>query len=261
MHINSIFSGGFTSILAAVVISTIINFGALAGNLLSDAPPELRVGDFSAAQAGDRYPPGWQPLLFDKIPRHTNYTLAASDNGNIAVRAASQDASSGLTRQISLDAAQYPVVNWRWKVENLLKNGDVTRKSGDDYPARLYITFAYDPAKAGLLMRAKYRLARALYGEYPPHAAINYIWGSRAELGAVVDNPYTDRVKMFVLQSGAEKVGQWVAESRNIYADYRTAFGATPPLISGVAIMTDTDNTHESAVAWFGDIVFRQAGE
>jgi hypothetical protein len=32
-----------------------------------------------------------------------------------------------------------------------------------------------------------------------------------------------------------------------------------PPPISGVAIMTDTDNTGESATAHYGDIVFKQA--
>gem|GEM_PF-4103143 len=29
-------------------------------------------------------------------------------------------------------------------------------------------------------------------------------------------------------------------------------------MISGVAIMTDTDNTSESAIAYYGDIVFRK---
>jgi hypothetical protein len=30
-------------------------------------------------------------------------------------------------------------------------------------------------------------------------------------------------------------------------------------MISGVAIMTDTDNTGESAAAFYGDIVFKKA--
>jgi hypothetical protein len=29
-------------------------------------------------------------------------------------------------------------------------------------------------------------------------------------------------------------------------------------MISGVAIMTDTDNTGESAVAYYGDIIFKK---
>ncbi len=72
----------------------------------------------------------------------------------------------------------------------------------------------------------------------------------------MVPNPYTDRVQMIVVESGEAKVGQWVTESRNLYEDYQKAFGDDPPMISGVAVMTDTDNTGESAVAYFGDITF-----
>ena len=63
---------------------------------------------------------------------------------------------------------------------------------------------------------------------------------------------------MIVIESGEAKAGQWVAESRNIYEDYQKAFGDDPPPISGVAVMTDTDNTQESAVAYYGDITFRK---
>ncbi|MGO8989997.1 MAG: DUF3047 domain-containing protein [bacterium] len=58
------------------------------------------------------------------------------------------------------------------------------------------------------------------------------------------------------LESGADKLNQWVNEDRNVYEDYKKAFGEEPPMISGVAIMTDTDNTGESAIAYYGDIVF-----
>ena len=65
---------------------------------------------------------------------------------------------------------------------------------------------------------------------------------------------------MIVVESGAEKVNQWVTEERDILEDYRRAFGEDPFLISGVAIMTDTDNTGESAVAYYGDIIFNKKG-
>ena len=64
---------------------------------------------------------------------------------------------------------------------------------------------------------------------------------------------------MIVTQSGGEKLNQWVTEEHNVFEDYKKAFGEEPPKISGVAIMTDTDNTQESAVAYFGDIVFKKA--
>ena len=92
----------------------------------------------------------------------------------------------------------------------------------------------------------------------PPIGAINYIWESNSPIGTMVPNPYTDRVSMFVTQSGSAKLNPWVSEERNIYEDYKNAFGEDPPNISGVAIMTDTDNTKQSAVAYFRDSVFKK---
>jgi hypothetical protein len=139
-----------------------------------------------------------------------------------------------------------------------LKKADIYRKEGDDFPARIYITFEYDRSKLGFFERAKYEAIKLLYGEYPPLAAINYIWESKAPKGLVVPNTYTDRVKMIVVESGPELLDQWVAEERNVREDYRQAFGEDAPMISGVAIMTDTDNTGESATAYYGDIVFKR---
>ena len=157
---------------------------------------------------------------------------------------------------------QYPVLHWRWKVDNVLEKGNVRIKEGDDYPARLYITFAYDASKVGFFEQAKYAAAKLFYGEYPPLGAINYIWASRAAVGLQVANPYTNRVRMIVVQSGRKHVREWQVEERNVYQDYLAAFGKEPPMISGIAIMTDTDNTGESARAYYGDIEFRsRAGE
>ena len=46
----------------------------------------------------------------------------------------------------------------------------------------------------------------------------------------------------------------WFEEERNLYEDYKLAFGSEPPLLVGIGIMTDSDNTGESAVAYYGDI-------
>ena len=222
----------------------------------AQSPGVLQVGKFSGANAGGPFPESWEPLTFEKIEKHTQYSLV-EDNGVVAVKAVSRGSASGLVRAVDIDPMRYPVIEWRWKVENILEKGDVTRKDGDDYPARLYITFKYDPDKVGFFERAKYEAIRLARGEYPPMGALTYIWESKSPVGTLVPNPYTDRVMMIVLQSGKEKVDRWVSESRNLVEDYRKAFGGEPPRISGVALMTDTDNTNESAVAWFGDIVFK----
>ena len=216
----------------------------------------IEVGKFSVEQVGNGPPTGWKPLTFKKIERHTVYSLV-KDGDTVVVKAVAESSASGLVREIKIDPKEYPIVEWRWKVSNVLKKGDVKRKEGDDYPARIYITFEYDPSRLGFFDKAKYEMIRLLYGQYPPIGAINYIWESKAPEGTMVPNPYTDRVIMIVVQSGEAKLNQWVSEERNIYEDYKKAFGQEPPTISGVAIMTDTDNTGESATAYYGDILFR----
>ena len=217
----------------------------------------IEVGKFSAATVGQGLPDGWKPLTFKKIERHTTYA-PVKDNDAVVIRGVAEASASGLTREIKINPKEYPIVQWRWKVINILKKGDVHRKDGDDYPARIYITFEYDPGKLSFFEKAKYEAIRMLYGEYPPLAAINYIWESKAPVGTMVPNPYTDRVMMFVVESGAAKLDQWVSEERNVYEDYKRAFKEEPPMISGVAIMTDTDNTGESAIAYYGDILFKK---
>jgi len=219
----------------------------------------IEVGKFSSEKAGNALPPDWKPLTFKKIERHTAYELV-KDDGKVVIKAVAKASASGLAREIKINPKEYPIIQWRWKVANVLKKGNVKRKEGDDYPARIYITFQYDPSKLSLAEKAKYDAIKVLYGQDPPLGAINYLWESKTPVGTIVPNPYTDRVKMIVVESGAAKLNRWVNEERNLYEDYKKAFGAEPPLISGVAIMTDTDNTGESATAYYGDILFRKSG-
>jgi hypothetical protein len=226
--------------------------------LRADSPQTLEVGKFSAAPEGNTLPEGWKPMTFKKIDRQTTYTVV-KDGEVTAVKAVSNASASGLMREFKINLKEYPIVQWRWKVTNVLKKGDVSKKEGDDYPARLYITFEYDASKVSFFKKAQYETIRLLYGQYPPLGAINYIWESKAAKGTIVPNPYTDQAKMIVIESGKDRLNQWVSEERNIYEDYKKAFGEEPPMISGVAIMTDTDNTGESATAYYGDIIFKKA--
>ncbi len=224
-----------------------------------ESPAVLEVGKFSAEPEGSAAPTGWKPLTFKKIARHTQYQVVKNGD-RVAVKATSEAASAGLTREIRINPKEYPIVQWSWKVVNVFKKGDVSKKEGDDYPARLYITFEYNAERVNLFKKAQYEAVRLLYGQYPPLGAINYIWESKAPKGTEVPNPYTDQVRMIVVESGSGRLNEWVTEERNLYEDYKKAFGEEPPMISGVAIMTDTDNTQESGVAYYGDILFKKVG-
>lgn len=234
---------------------------ALLTSANSIAQPAVDGGRFSTQAPGAALPADWAPMTFKDIPVHTRYSLVG-DGGVTVLKAESEKSASGLIRDLGarkIDIREYPILKWRWKIANLIKGADHTRKSGDDYPARIYIAFQYDPAKAGAGMRMKYGLARAATGSYPPHAGINYIWDGKAPAGTMAPNAHTDRVMMFVVESGPRRVGEWVEIERNVYADYKRAFGEEPPLVSGIAVMTDTDSTGEAATAWYGDIVLSKA--
>ena len=242
------------------IAGTVLSFCVIvAGIVAAEVPALLEVGRFSSAQVGQTLPEGWKPLTFKKIPKQTAYELI-KDGDAVVVKAVSEASASGFIKVINIDPKEYPIVRWRWKVENILKHNDVTRKDGDDFPARLYITFAYDPDKVSFGKKLKFKAGQAIFGDIPI-GALNYIWDTKAPIGTIVENAYTNFAQMVVVESGEEKVGLWVSEERNVYEDYKQAFGEEPPLMNGVAIMTDTDNTKERATAYYGDIQFAKVGK
>ncbi|HQP30613.1 MAG TPA: DUF3047 domain-containing protein [Deltaproteobacteria bacterium] len=199
----------------------------------------------------------WKQVLFPKIPRHTQYS-ALSDGETTFLKAVSDDSASLLVYKQVFNPYDYPRARWRWKVDNVLTRADLRTKEGDDVPIRVYIAFAYDPKRAGILERAQYEAVRLIYGEYPPHSSLTYCWSSEVYPRDIITSAYTARAKMILLEQGQAKVGAWVAEQVHIIADYRRAFGADPPEKATIGIMNDSDNTHGAATSYITDIaVFR----
>ncbi len=131
------------------------------------------------------------------------------------------------------------------------------RKGGGDYAARLYVTFAHDPSDLSFGERLKYEAVKALGHGDVPLRALNYVWANHADETRIAANPFTDRVMMVPVESGPANANAWRSEQRNLAEDYRRAFGEEPPPISGLAVMTDTDNTGGSATAYYGDILLK----
>lgn len=233
----------FHSYLA--VFALILTGAAMAGT-------ELRA--FSDMRAIDD---GWQPLEFPKIEQHSRYELV-QDDGTQVVRATTDGGASGLIARLSVEPGDGLILRWRWKVSNVFERGDAGKKSGDDYPARVYVAFEFQPEKAGLFERAKRKAVEVLFGETLPGNALNYIWANRLPLGRFQPNAYTDQTVMVAVNSGTDQVGEWVTVERDLVADYRQAFGEPPPRIVGIAIMSDSDNTGERATAWYGDLILER---
>lgn len=199
----------------------------------------------------------WHPQPFAKIPRHSSYRAVVEEDHSCLLMASNNSASALVLNQ-PFNVYEYPRISWRWKVSNVYRKGDSSRKEGDDYPARLYVMFAYDPARASLGRRIQYQLAKALYGQYPPDSSINYIWDNQDTGAVVITNAYTGQARMIPVSAGADKVNTWQDYTRDIVRDYRLAFGQDPPATATLAVMNDSDDTGESSQAWIGSIrIFR----
>jgi rSAM/selenodomain-associated transferase 2 len=198
----------------------------------------------------------WEPLNFPKIKTHSRYSII-QDKGKNVLFCESNASASGLLLKKTFNIYNYNKLKWKWKITNVYNSSDPLKKSGDDYPVRIYIIFKYNPDAASLYDKAKYNAAKLVYGEYPPHSSVNYVWSSKVIPDRLITSPYTDRVKLFLLQKGSEKVNTWVTEEVNILEDYRKAFGVNPPETASLAIMSDSDNTKESAKAYIEYIEVR----
>jgi len=191
----------------------------------------------------------WEPLAFEKIERHSEYSAVRFD-GRQVLKAVSDSSASGIVHSRTFDVFSSPQLTWTWRVDSIYAKGNAERKSGDDYPLRLYVLFEYDPDQAGLGQRITYGLLKTVYGEYPPHSSLNYIWANRQHEQAVLINQYTDKAMMIPVQAGPDRVGEWLTETRNIVEDYRMAFGEEPPAKARLAVMNDSDDTGEASTAY-----------
>jgi hypothetical protein len=191
----------------------------------------------------------WRALHFPKVSKHSTYEVEPNGEKNI-LKTESDASASALVHKREFNVYDYPSVRWRWRVNNVYNNVDPEKKSGDDYPIRVYIIFKYNPETAGAMDRAKYGLARKLYGEYPPHSSLNYVWANSTNQKAVIANPYTDKAKLIALKRGNKDVGAWRNEEINILEDYRVAFGIDPPAVASIAIMNDSDDSGQKSVSY-----------
>ena len=102
---------------------------------------------------------------------------------------------------------------------------------------------------------------RAFLGQEPPYASLEYVWGNAVAKNTVVQNGWYRRIKMIVVESGEERVGDWVGETRNVYEDFRRAFNEEPGHVSYIGIHSDSDATNSTSEGYFGDISFLRADE
>ena len=200
---------------------------------------------------------GWRPFAFGNIERETRYEVVAGETPWL--RAESEcGASARIVPLPDLDLTERPMLHWRWRVDRGLELEDERAKPGDDFAARVYVMFRFQPERASLFQRLRHRLGSAAYDLEPPGTALSLVWSSREPAGARWKSPYGDESAMRVVASGAgRETGVWYEEAVDIEAVYREAFGTAPPPLLALGVMTDADNSCGRAAAGFADFRFR----
>ena len=186
---------------------------------------------FAAADALDR---DW---LHFRIWRETEWRLAALD-GEIVISATGKGSSSGLGRWVAIDTAKCPVLEWSWRVDALPAGADLAERDRDDVAASLFLAFG-DPGSLSVPR---------------PVPTIRYVWSAAANpIGTVVDSPFfPGTLRNVVVRSGADDLGIWVTERRDLREDYRLAFGGPPAgPIQAFALFTDNDHLEEPMQAYY----------
>lgn len=233
-------------------IHFILVFALFSQSLLAQAVL-VRVGDFYTDEGV--IPPPWEIVHLDKRHAPTQYRIRAWD-GVTGIEAVAEQSMALLARPLDINIEQTPVLCWLWRIDAPLVSADMHKKSGDDYAARVYVSFSMPDDALRMSTRIKLGLARSIYGDHVPDAAINYIWDNRYPVGTVQANAYTDRTRMLVVQSGPENAGRWVAQRRDVLEDAGQAFGDTRLTAVQMAVASDTDNTGETARAGFAQLHF-----
>lgn len=216
---------------------------------------EVAIAPFSAAVPGEP-PAAWK---FATLPNKAPTRFSIVDLGGARVlKVDSQDAYGNLVHALRAEVSERSVLAWRWRVDQLIDAADLKVRSGEDSPAKLCVFFGFDGAKLPFGERTKLALARSTTGQDVPTQTLCYVWDNKLPVDTGMASVFTKRIRFIVLQSGSAKLAQWVAQKRNLVADYQRMFGdeseGKVPPVTGVSASADSDNTHGQSVAYFGDI-------
>ena len=150
-------------------------------------------------------------------------------------------------------------LRWSWRLDQPLPNADLRQRRSDDLPLKVCLLFDMPSARLSLVDRSVLSLARSVSGEKLPSATLCYVWDQLLPAGTLLNNAYTSRVRMLVLDSGDKRLGQWVNHQRDVAADFKQAFGRENgsngvPALEGILVGADSDNAGGQSLAYVGNI-------
>jgi len=181
-------------------------------------------------------PAGWRP--YETPMGRPAYDFAiANDGGRRALRLKSANEHSTIAKEVKVRLAATPVLKWDWRVVTQPAGADLRERSTSDASGHIFVLWPRFPA----IVRSR---------------LIGYVWDPALAVGTIVRSRKTATVTFIVARAGAERLGQWVSDERNVADDYRRVYGEEPDDPKAIALSIDTNDTRSSAEALFGRIAF-----
>ena len=166
----------------------------------------------------------------------TKYSLGRNENGGF-LRAEAMGTASGLGKKVKIDLNKTPFINITWKIEKDLKGIDEKSKKGHDYAARVFVV-----KKTGLTPLS--------------NKAVNYVFSSNNSTNEFWRSPYTKSSIDYVLSTTKENLNEWVTVKANVKEHFKKLHDLNVEELTGIAIMTDTDQTDIKTISYYQNIYF-----
>ena len=164
----------------------------------------------------------------------TEYSIGSNENGQF-LRAEAKGTASGLGQKVKIDLNKTPFINITWKIEKDLKGINEKTKKGHDFAARVFVI-----KKSGLLNSK----------------AVNYVFSSNNSVNESWRSPYTKSSIDYVLSTTKDNLNEWVTVKANVKEHFKKLHDLNVEELTGVAIMTDTDQTKIKAISYYQNIFF-----
>jgi hypothetical protein len=186
----------------------------------------VAVERFSRGTAG-QFPPDWKPR---KDAGREVYAVQAED-GLRFLHAVARDIGIQVGRELEWDLTTYPLLAWRWRPRQLPAGAD-ERTDRNDSAVAVYAVFPHTRFSV---------------------KSLKYVWSEKVPEGTHLTSS-RGLTQVRVVRSGSAGLNEWSEARADVLEDYRRWFEEEDvPRPSGIAVLTDADDTDSVAIGDYAD--------
>lgn len=244
----------YAGALVCLVVCLLILVGKL--NPALGGKNKLFLG-FRHGKDPDSIPKGWELLTYHRTAK--NEMSLITEEKRTVLRVKSLGSTSALLKRLDVDIRKFPILVWAWKIDRVVGMAIENQIDRNDSAARIRVIFGKEREKPQPIPPKMEEFLKSLgiqrAATEPSGYKIDYIWGNRVAKGKAFDYPGSRNHMIVVMETGNTWANRWVWEQRNLLEDYRQFFHRDPPGLSGIVVLTDTEQTNEGVEAWYSSVV------